>query len=348
MRRAHTALALAWLACAACKKDDAPAYLERAHTALFERRPQDALRDFKKALDALEHDASPEAAVYRARALRGAADVYAFELGDARKAVEVYRELITVCPEAPETLEGRVHLAELLRYHFRDLRGAIAELTAALARNPPASAELSYQVAEMYFELQDYEQCQLEAAKLASKFETSAFVPDAFFLRAQALSMMEGRKFEAQRVFAELIERFPESKLKPHALFELGRLKAETGELEKAIEVWVEALKTHPAPSVVQDAIARVRARLRATTPKKVGDAFTAFDHDLVPYVGRPGGEGEAEPIVKAAKTSVEAAGGTAEEAAKEASMPFEPSHAGAAPEPEPAQPPHGQGVGRF
>lgn len=345
MSRALALLAVALLALPGCKKDDAPAYLERARTDLFEHRPEDALADFKKALDALERDTSPEAAVYRARALRGAADVYAFEVGDERKAVEVYRELITVCPEAPETLEGRVHLAELLRHHFRDLRGAIAELTAALARNPPASAELSYQVAEMYFELQDYEQCQLEAAKLASKFETSAFVADALFLRAQALSMMDGRKPEAQRVFSELLERFPDSKLKPHALFELGRLKADAGEPEKAIELWVEAVKTHPTPSVVQDSIARVRARLRATTPKKVGDAFTAFDHDQVPYVGRPGGEGEAEPIVKAAKTSVEAAGGTAEEAAKEASMPVEPSHAGAAPAPEP---PQGQGVGSF
>lgn len=336
MRWALAAAAL--LALAGCKKEDAPAYLERARTALYEHRPQDALADFKKALDALERDTSPEAAVYRARALRGAADVYAFELGDERRAVEVYRELITVCPEAPETLEGRVHLAELLRHHFRDLRGAIAELTAALARNPPASAELSYQVAEMYFELQDYEQCQLEAGKLAEKFAASAFVADALFLRAQALSMMDGRKPEAQRVFAEVIERFPDSRLKAHALFELGRLKADASDPERAIELWVEALKTHPTPSVVQDSIARVRARLRATTPKKVGDAFSAFDHDLVPYAGRPGSEGEAEPIVKA-KTSVEAAGGTAEEAEKEASMPAEAAH------PAPPQP---QGEGNL
>jgi tetratricopeptide (TPR) repeat protein len=320
------------MALGGCKQDHhAPAYLERARTALYEHRPQDALADFKKALDALDRDATPEAEVYRARALRGAADVYAYQLGDARRAVEVYRELIANCPEAPETLEGRVHLAELLRYHFRDLRGAIAELTAALARNPPASAELSYQVAEMYFELQDYEQCQLEAAKLASKYETSAFVPGALFLRAQALSMMEDRKGEAQRVFAEVIERFPDSELKAHALYELGRLKAAAGEPERAIELWVEALKTHPTPAVVQNSIALVRARLRATTPNKVGDAMTAFDRGTHP-VGPHGAEGESEPLAKP-RSSVEAAGGTAEEAAQEASMPAEAS--GHAPAPQ-------------
>ncbi len=334
MTRAGGALAAALLCAAGCTRDDAPAFLERARVDLFEHRPQDALADYKRALDALERDTSPRADVYRARALRGAADVYAFELKDPRRAVEVYRELIHRCPEAPETLEGRVRLADLLRHHFRDPRGAIAELTAALARNPPTSAELSYQVAELYFELQDYEQCQLEAAKLVSKFETSPIVADALFLRGQALAMADDHRAEAQRVFADLIARFPDSKLKPHALFELGRLASEP---ERSIELWVEALQTHPMPAVVQDSIARVRARLRATTPTKVGDAVTAFDYDLAPPRAPP--VAEDLPAVKP-KSSVEAAGGTAEEAAKERTMPVEAARSGAA---APGQP-RGQG----
>lgn len=322
MRWLALAVAAALCLCG-CRRDEPVDWLERAHTDLFEGRPQDALADYKKALDALERDTSPRAAVYRARALRGAADVYAFELGDPKRAVEVYRELIALCPEAPETLEGRVHLAELLRRHFRDLRGAIAELTAALDRNPPASAELTYQVAAMYFELRDYEQCQLEAAKLAARYENSGFVPDALFLRGQALAMMEGRRADAQRAFTELVERFPDSPLRPHAYFELGRLAVEADAPEQAIEMWVQALETHPQPAMVQEAIARVRSRLHATTPKKVGDAFTAFDHDQA----RPPAQAAAE-VRPSARTSVEAAGGTAEEAAREAASPPEPPSA--------------------
>lgn len=306
MRRA--ALALALLLVAGCKKPDAPAHLERARTALFEQKPDVALAEYKLALDLLDRDGSAQANLYRARALRGAADVYAYQLGDPKRAVEVYRELITLCPEAPETLEGRLHLAEVLWHRFRDLRGAIAEYTAALARNPPQSAELSYTVAKLYFELQDYEQCELEAGKTIQKFETSAWVDDALYLRGQALSMMDGRKPEAQRVYLDLIDRFPESDLRPHALVELGRLKADAGEPEKAIELWISALKTHPTPQAVQQQIALVRGRLRATTPDQVGDATRAFDWDKVPvYENR--GEG---PVPK---TSAEAVGGTAEEA---------------------------------
>ncbi len=336
------ALLAAVAALAACRKNDAPAHLERAKAALFERQPDTALAEYKAALDVLERDDSPQALVYRARALRGAADTYYFELSDAKRAAEVYRELITVCPEAPETLEGRLHFAALLEHEFRDVRGAIAELTAALARNPPQSAELAYKVATLYFELQDYGQCELEAANVARKYETSAYVDDALYLRGQALAMVEGRREEAKRAYLELADRFPDSNLRPHALFELGRLTADSGDGEKAIELWVKALETHPDPKSVQNAVARVRARLRATTPRAVGDAMKAFDWDQpgLLVVERPAKPPEPRPMPK---TSIEAVGGTPEEAEREAKM--QPEHAPAPPADEKgAAKPQGEG----
>ncbi len=316
-------LAVCCLTLVSCKKDDAPAHLARAREALFHQKPDVALAEYKLTLDVLDRDTTPQAALYRARALRGAADVYAFEMKDPRRAVEVYRELTTTCPEAPETLEGRLHLAGLLWHEFRDLRGAIAEYTAALARNPPQSAELSFTVAKLYFELQDYSQCELEADKVVRKYETSTFVDDALYLRGQALAMMDGRKPEAQRVFLDLVDRFPESDLATHTLVELGRLKADAGDPEGAIELWVQALRTHPTPVAVQQQIALVRGRLRATTPGRVGDATSAFDWDKYPVYERRGG-GEGGPVQAAPKTSAEAVGGSADEARAEESMPAE------------------------
>lgn len=298
---------------AGCQKASPQHHLEAARNALFERSPQVALSEFKQALDLLERDESAQASLYRARALRGAADVYAFHLSDPKQAIAVYRELIRRCPEAPETLEGRVHLATILRHDFHDTRGAIAELTQALARNPPQSAELAYEVATLYFEIQDYSQSEIEAAKVARKFETSAFVDDALYLRGQALALIEGRRAEAEQTFLEIIERHPDSLLKPHAQVELGRLLATQGHAEQAIEKWVEALKSHPEPAVVQNAITRTRAQLRATTPRGVGDAIKAFDRDQPP----PPQVTQRPP----AKNSIEAVGGTAEEAAEEAKM---------------------------
>ena len=63
--------------------------------------------------------------------------------------------------------------------------------------------------------------------------------------------------------------------------------------------------------------ISRVRRQLRETTPSKVGDAAKAFDRDV------PG----ANPVaVKMPKTSIEAVGGTPDEAEREAKMGVEPA----------------------
>jgi len=315
----------------ACKRTDAPTRLQTAREKLYVHQPQAALEEYRLALDSLDRDESKEAAVYRARALRGAADTYYLELRDFKRAVEVYRELSQLCPEAPETLEGRLHLADILQTQFHDLRGAITELTAALARNPPQSAELSYRVAKLYFELADYQQAELEAAGMVRKFETSPYVDDALLLRGQALAMMEGRHPEALKAFESLAEKFPDSELQPHALFEAGKLRAEAGENEKAIETWVEALKRHPDPNVVQLVISKVRRQLRATTPNKVGDAALAFDREV--RVATP--IATAIPPAKMPKTSIEAVGGTPDEAAREAKM----GGGEAAPAPPPAAP---------
>jgi tetratricopeptide (TPR) repeat protein len=314
MRRVMLLLALSLAP--GCSRNGAPDHMQRARDAIFEKRPEEALVEYRKALEALRLDDSAQAQVLKARALKGAADVYWLELRKMKEAVSVYKELIAQCPESPEALEGRVVLAELLRVHFRDLRGAIDQLTAALARNPPQGAELHYQVAKLYFELQDYQQCVLESRKLVERFATSAFVDDALYLQAQALHMQalkaesgspEVQRFrqEASRTYADLITRFPDSELAPHAVFETGKLKAEAGDNEKAIETWVQALKNHPEPSVVQDSIARARRRLAATTPEEIGSRTTAFDHNRA-HPSRP------------PRNSVEAAGGSAEEAARD------------------------------
>ncbi len=296
-------LALLVALCAACSATG-PEHLARAREQVYARKPQAALREYRLALDAVERSEGPEAARIRAAALRGAADVYWLELHDVPKAVSVYKELVTQAPDAPETAEAHVVLAGILESHYRDLRGAISELTAALARDPPTAPDLRYQVAKLYFELGDYQQSELEARTLIEKFPASPLADDAWLLVGQSLSMRDGMHGQAMTAYATLIERFPGSELVPHALFELGKLRGEAGDDAGAIQAWVQALERHPDPQVVQSAIARTRKRIAATTPRGMGQR-EAFQ--------RP----EPHRVVQA-RTSLEAAGGTAEQAARE------------------------------
>jgi tetratricopeptide (TPR) repeat protein len=269
-------LLLALLGAAGCKPT-ATEHLARGHSARYERRYDEALGEYRRALDLLQKDESPGAQVLKARVLRSAADTYFYEQRKVREAAAVYRELVEKCPEAPETLEARIILAELLRTYLRDTRGAIDALEGAIQRNPPQVAELHYQKAKLYFELADYAQAELEANKVVQRFTTSPYWDDALFLRGQALGQLEGRREEALRTLAELAERMPDSELAPHATFERGRLRMDMKEEERAIELWVEALKTHPDPSMVQAAIARLRRQLTEKKPVHVGKE-AAFD----------------------------------------------------------------------
>jgi tetratricopeptide (TPR) repeat protein len=281
-------------------------HLARGRDLVYARKPQAALREYRLALDVVEKAEGPEVARIRAAALRGAADVYWLELRDVPKAVSVYRELVAQAPDAPEAAEAHVILAGILESRYRDLRGSISELTAALGRDPPQAADLRYHVAKLYFELGDYQQAEIEARALATKFPQSPLADDAWMLIGQSLSMREGLQAEAMKAFSTLVERFPQSELVPHALFELGKLKGESGDDAGAIQVWVRALERHPDPSVVQTAIARTRKRIAQTTPRALGSRaeFQRTEHRRVPVVQ--------------ARTSLEAAGGTAEQAARE------------------------------
>ena len=251
----HLAVMLTGLS---CRQRDV---LHEARKAINQGRPGDARMYLQKALH------NNTAAHTRAALLLMLANTYALHLGEPRRAMQVYRQLISSDPETPEALEGRLRLAELLRYHTDDLRGAIAELTAARAQDASRAAELSYEIANIYFELENYEQCALETAQLMKTHTTGPWGAKILFLHAEALSMLKGRQADAKRTFATVVSRFPSSKLKSNALYELGRFAFEAGEMARAIQYWVEALEKHPTPAVIQTSIARARSRLHATTP---------------------------------------------------------------------------------
>jgi tetratricopeptide (TPR) repeat protein len=261
--------------------------MERAERALMEDNPNLALGEYRRALDQLEGVDGEEALALRARAFKGAADIYNFNLGSARSAAQVYQELIAVCPETPEAQEGRVSLANLLRFQLGEPASAIEVLSQAAARAPAEKVdELMYEVAELYCDQRDYARCEAEAGRVADSSAVSVFVQRAAYLRAQAVARDAKRNVEAQRLYGELIRRFPQAEVTPHARFELGRLKAAQGDAAGAIDEWVRALPNHPHPENVQAAITRARAGQAMSARVKLGDVRSAFDLDI-PAAGR-------------------------------------------------------------
>jgi TolA-binding protein len=80
-------------------------------------------------------------------------------------------------------------------------------------------------------------------------------------LVASALSLQadHGKAIEA---YAELARRWPDSELAPQARFEQAKVLSSLERESEAVEVLVEALRTHPSPKAVQLEILRLRKKL--------------------------------------------------------------------------------------
>lgn len=238
-------------------------HLRAAQELLSRGDPYAAARHYRLARTPGEGISRAGASRVTRQALWEEARVRYLDLRQPARAAALYRELIDTFPDAPEALHARVQLADILRTELKDVPGAVAQLQGALAQHPPQAPMLRYELAKIYFQAGDYSACAAQCETLLEAGpDASLLAARAGLLRAQAVAMIGGRASEAIRLLEELAERFPLSELSGLARHELGRLQAEAGLLDSAIEQLVHALKTHPYPSVVQAAIGIARRRL--------------------------------------------------------------------------------------
>jgi tetratricopeptide (TPR) repeat protein len=196
-------------------------------------------------------------------------------MGDLRCAVDAYRRLIEGYPDAPETFQARVHLAEMLRDRMGDLPGAIAQFKALAIAYPGRSGadDFQYQAVEGYFVLRDYAQARTEARALLDRFPDSPRAPQARFLQASSYEM-EGRRAEAAAAFQELIDRAPASEAAPRARLALARLLEQGGDNVQALALLIASLKDDPEPKVLQAEIARLQNKMAADRALSHTDPF--------------------------------------------------------------------------
>lgn len=247
----------------------------------FAKQPEKALAAYQRALLALGRDESDSARSLRARCYRGAGDICYLDLHDYLRAVEFYRKLTEAYPEAPEVFQARANLYDILRSHGGDRRTALAELASLVQSFPnhPDVDRYQFLAAEDYFDLADYQQARIEAKALLDRFPESAFGPEAQNLVASAFAF-ENRRTDAVNAYLALIARWPNHPLVPRARLEIGKLYADGGDLDRAQEIMLLALKDHPDPRAVQSELARLRRRIARTRPADATDHDAVWDHD--------------------------------------------------------------------
>jgi TolA-binding protein len=275
MRRQTPPLLVLLLALSACPADPAR-HLEKARELSFQRQPEEALREYEEVLSLLAKKDGSKARALLVPALKGAGDLCYLELKKVQRAVELYQTLVRRFPDVPEALDARANLADILR-SAGDRRGAVAELSSIVQSFPdaPEVDRYLYAAAKDYFDLGDYNQAIVEARALQRRYPESIHVADSQMLIATALSL-QGDPEKAIEAYSELIDRWPDSELASRARFEQAKVLAELEREQEAVEVLVEALRTHPSPKTIQLEIARMRKRLavRRLPEKPAQSAF--------------------------------------------------------------------------
>lgn len=278
------ALALACLA--ACTGPSGK--LDRANELRHAGRPAEALALYREALAELGEGRLPAGdAEVRLRALQYAGDVSYLELGDYQGAVAYYRRLIALYPGTPDAWQARAVIGDIFRDRFGDRIGAIAQWAEVAASGSDKAPHYQLLVSQEYLELKNYPQARTEARILRDRWPRSPEADEAQLLTAQAWAL-ERRNDEALRAFQATVDRHPSAEIAARALEGMAHLYAQQGPgercgtetcLDKAIELYAEALPEHPNPEALRKNIEAVRRRQKAAETVRPGDRAAALDH---------------------------------------------------------------------
>jgi tetratricopeptide (TPR) repeat protein len=213
----------------------------------------------------------------RLKALQYAAEVSYLEIGDYLGAVAYYRRIISLAPGTEDAWRARGAIGDIFLERFQDHVAAIAQYADIAASDSPVAAEYQLKVAREYLELKNFEQARTEARILRERWPESALADEAQLLTAQAWAL-EKRTDEALGAFQATVDRHPRPGVLALALEGEAHIYAQLGRFRKAIELYTQALPSHPNPDAVRTNLEKVRERQKLAEPVKPGDRDAVFD----------------------------------------------------------------------
>jgi TolA-binding protein len=278
MRQIAT-LALLALACAACGQP--AAQLERARDLALEGHHKTALVEARAVLFTLRDQSGDKADQVRRGALKLAGDLCAVYLADPRCAAREYRELVKQYPTSPEAFEARDRLGDLDQ-RAGDIRGAIAAWRDQVATAPdrPGADLAQLKVARALLDQGQFPESRTAAAELQSRWPKSPLAPAAALLAASTWHL-SGQHVEAIAAYDAVERKYHGSSQGAEALFEKGNCLAETGDDERAVVAYTDALVRHDSPEAVEFALQRSERRLQRSKAVNPHNMAAVWDRGI-------------------------------------------------------------------
>ena len=240
-----------------------------------------ALLEARALLFALPDTRDEATEAVRRGALKLSGDLCALHLDDARCAASEYRQLLKRFPTAPEAFEARERLGDLF-LRLSDVRGALGAWRDQVAAAPDRAGadQAQLKIARALIDQGQLDEARAAAAELVSRWPASRLAPSAALIAAGTFHL-EGRHADAIAAYKKVAARWPRSAHEAEALFEQGNCLAEQGDDAHALQAFTSALVRHESPELVQFALERAQRRIDLQRPARPGNVREVFDHGV-------------------------------------------------------------------
>lgn len=254
---------------------DPAARLETARDLVVARKPEEAMKQLRRALAEVEPNHP-----LRLRILQRAAQVTDLHLGQhfSSEAMGYFRTIISDYPSTPEAFDAGVRIAEILkqRHDASDLAEKQYLAVAAAHPNQVGVESLLLRAARLALEQRRYVDARAHAGRILARYPHSELAPEAQFLVGNTLQL-EGKDLEAAEAYEAIAERWPRTVIASRALFEAGNCRNRLADYNQAIARYIEALPEHPEPMQIQRNLERVRRKLDDLRALPTGSREYAF-----------------------------------------------------------------------
>lgn len=164
-------------------------------------------------------------------------------------------------PGSDMGLQAQRQVAEIYKTKLRDYPRAIAVYQRLLERGGSDSDRIQHEIADAYFRMNDFKQALLEYETLRSSYPDSPLQAEVRYRMGITLSL-EGKGKEAEAVFREVLELWPQSPFALESKFSLATVLEERDELAAAMKVLEELKGSYPNTELLDRRLTQLRERL--------------------------------------------------------------------------------------
>lgn len=276
--------------------DRAASLAARGDVLLFERRYEDAARQFEIVLHECAERQDPEAVTLRRSTLRKLGEIRQYYLNDPQGALQAYRGVAELSAGMPEGFEARLRAVRLLKNRIRDPGRAAEELSALIEAYPtrPELDALRLELGQLSFRARHYKDA-LAQARGALTSESPRIKLDAAMLVA-SVHEVQGHVGEALKTYLLIFEMPLEPADSARVRFEVAHCYELLGQLPKALELYQRVLAEGSDAELVNARIARVEKRMELLNiPRPRRGGFNAARNSQAPAT-RPAARATSRP----------------------------------------------------